>query len=305
MSTQIWAVSSGKGGVGKTFICSSLGITLAKLKYKVLLVDFDITGANLHTVFGINPSEKNITSYLDNTQNLTNLIEQTNVPKLSIIQGFWSGWKQSNITSEQINNLMSEIKTLPFDYVIFDLAAGFDSTKIQILAASDEKIIVSNSEPTCIEKNYRLIESYICDGLKREASAENKLLIENALLDYRRTHKNGQFSFHDFLKQKMNCDFLLFKQLQTKPLRLIINESRSRLDQNLGHSLQSVTYKYFDVSLDYIGYADFDNAVWQSVKNKEHVLLEKPFTPAAGQFLSICKQLIQPDFHAQSLRAVI
>ena len=80
-----------------------------------------------------------------------------------------------------------------------------------------------------------------------------------------------------------------------------MNSARSQSNCELGHSIKSVCNKYYDRGLDYIGAIDFDNAVWQSVKSREHVLFAQPFTPLAGQFLTTCKQLIAPE----ELRAVV
>ena len=50
---QVWALGGGKGGIGKSLIASSLAITLARLGSKVVAVDLDLGGANLHTTLGV------------------------------------------------------------------------------------------------------------------------------------------------------------------------------------------------------------------------------------------------------------
>ena len=84
-----------------------------------------------------------------------------------------------------------------------------------------------------------------------------------------------------------------------------MNQTRSQLDEDLGYSIKSVCNKFYDLSVDFAGYVEYDNSVWQSVKNKESVLVEKPFTPIAGQVLSICKQISSTNLHAKTYRAVI
>ncbi len=65
--------------------------------------------------------------------------------------------------------------------------------------------------------------------------------------------------------------------------------------------MKSVCNKYYDLGIDYVGAIDYDNAVWQSIRSCEHVLVAQPFTVLAGQFLATCKQLIDPE----DLRAVV
>src|ERR1700761_5318102 len=50
---QIWAVGGGKGGVGKSLVASSLAIALSRMGNKVIAVDLDLGGANLHTTLGL------------------------------------------------------------------------------------------------------------------------------------------------------------------------------------------------------------------------------------------------------------
>src|SRR5690606_33983293 len=99
MGTQLWAIGSGKGGDGKTFITSSLGITLSKLQHSVLLVDFDFSGANLHTSLGLPLSEKNIKRYFSKEARLIDVCHPTHIPRLSYIQGFWDSWCSAEISN--------------------------------------------------------------------------------------------------------------------------------------------------------------------------------------------------------------
>ncbi len=305
MAAKIWVTGAGKGGVGKTFVSSSLGITLSKLNHKVLLIDFDLSGANLHTTFGENPSAKNLSNYFKNEAPLKDLYYATQIPRLSLVQGFWDSWSPTSLSVEQVRQMIQDCRELPFDYVLFDLGPGHSQIHLELFFHADERILVTNSEPTSVEKNYRFIEAFICHSLKEDATQDSYAKLEHTLKSYRSHKKQGHFSFRNYLHSECGFDFNFFEQLQQKPLRLIVNESRSRLDQDLGHSIKSVCNKYFDLSIDYVGCIDFDNAVWQSVKSREPVLIDKPFTPLAGQFLSICKHLANPNLNANYFRAVV
>ena len=50
---QIWSVGGGKGGIGKSLIAASLGWQLARMGQRVVVVDADLGGANLHTCLGL------------------------------------------------------------------------------------------------------------------------------------------------------------------------------------------------------------------------------------------------------------
>ena len=59
MNREIWAIAGGKGGTGKTFLTSQMAVALASKNNKVLVIDTDFGGANVHSFFGL---KKKITS---------------------------------------------------------------------------------------------------------------------------------------------------------------------------------------------------------------------------------------------------
>ncbi|RYZ77586.1 MAG: ATP-binding protein, partial [Proteobacteria bacterium] len=99
---RLWVVSSGKGGVGKTFTTSSLAISLSKLGHKTVIIDLDLSGANIHTTFGLAPAQNNIRHFFEGTQTLPQLVLETSVPRVSYVQGFWDAWAPTDLSVEQI-----------------------------------------------------------------------------------------------------------------------------------------------------------------------------------------------------------
>lgn len=293
--TQLWVVASGKGGVGKTFIASSLAITLSKMGRSVTLIDMDTTGANIHTSLGLAPNTVSIRDWAENRRSLQECLLPTNLPRLSYVQGLWDSWAMSEFTHDQIKKLIPEMKALPSDIVIVDLGAGATPTHLELFRGADEKFLVSSPEPTSVEKTYRFIENHICASLKENALPEAYDRLVDVLRAHRQRTLKKQFSFRSYLKE--NSGFVIdhFEDLSRNPVRLIVNASRSEGNANLGHSMRSVCNKYFDLHIDFLGSIDFDNAVWQSIRNREPVLIAQPFTPLSGQFLTICKHLIAPD----------
>jgi flagellar biosynthesis protein FlhG len=72
-SCKIWAIGSGKGGVGKSFVTSSLALTLSKLGKKVLTIDLDLSGPNLHTALGQKPQEHNLDLFFNHNTPLSKI----------------------------------------------------------------------------------------------------------------------------------------------------------------------------------------------------------------------------------------
>lgn len=297
----IWGISSGKGGVGKTFISTSLALTVSKLGHKVVLVDFDLTGANSHTALGIDPSHMNLRHYFESTKSLDDIILNTPHPNLEYIQGFWDSWGPVSIENSHIQQFWKDLKNIDADYVIIDLGTGFYEHHMNIFKRCDERFLITTPEPTSIEKTYRFIESLICSTLKENSTPDAFGKLMYVLRDHRQRILPEPFSFKKYLTANEGFIFDHFEQLSKKPVQLIVNSVRSPQQMELGHSMKSVACKYYDLSLEFAAAIDFDNAVWQSLRNREPVLVAQPFTPLSGQFLSLCKHMIDPE----ELRAVI
>ncbi|WP_374076305.1 P-loop NTPase [Bdellovibrio bacteriovorus] len=299
--TKLWVVASGKGGVGKTFVSSSLGMTLSKLGHSVVIVDLDLSGANIHTALGLPPSHMNVRHFFEGVKTLQELVIPTPFPHLSYVQGFWDSWTPTDFSYAQVHTLLPEIKKLRADYVIVDLGAGALEAHLELFKAADEKFLVTTPEPTSIEKTYRFIEAYMCHSLRENSTPDAYGNMISTLRNHRQRTLQKPFSFRSYLKDQTGLHYDFFEALSTTPVRLVMNSSRSQSNCDLGHSIKSVCNKYYDLGIDYLGAIDFDNAVWQSIRAREHVLVAQPFTPLAGQFLATCKQLIDPE----ELRAVV
>lgn len=299
--TKLWVVASGKGGVGKTFVSSSLGITLSKLGHSVVIVDLDLGGANIHTSLGLPPSNLNIRHFLEGDKGLQELVTATSFPKLSFIQGFWDSWTPTYFSHSQIERLLPQLRKINAEYVIVDIGAGAAESHLELFKAADEKFLITTPEPTSIEKNYRFIESFVCHSLKSNSTPDAYNSLISTLRDHRQGNLGKPFSFRSYLKNASNLNFDFFEGISSNPIRLIVNSARSQSNCDLGYSIKSVCNKYFDLNIDYTGSIDFDNAVWQSIQCRQHVFEAQPFTPLAGQFLSLCKTLIDPE----ELRAVV
>ncbi|MEK2647194.1 P-loop NTPase [Bdellovibrio sp. BCCA] len=299
--TKLWVVASGKGGVGKTFVSSSLGMTLSKLGHSVVIVDLDLSGANIHTSLGLPPSHMNIRHFFEGVKTLQELVIPTPFPHLSYVQGFWDSWTPTDFSYNQVHTLLPEIKKLRADYVIVDLGAGALEAHLELFKAADEKFLITTPEPTSIEKTYRFIEAFVCHSLRENSTPDAYGNMISTLRNHRQRTLEKPFSFRSYLKEQTGVQYDFFEALSSTPVRLVVNSIRSQTNSELGYSIKSVCNKYYDLGIDYLGAIDYDNAVWQSIRSREHVLVSQPFTPLAGQFLATCKQLIDPE----ELRAVV
>lgn len=304
LPTTIWSIGGGKGGIGKSFISSSLAICLTRIGKTVTLVDLDLGSANLHTCLGAKIPQQTLSDFVSGrVQNINDITVTTEIPGLSFISGFNDSLDIADTSRDGMDRLMSAIRNLPTAYTILDLGAGTAETTLDFFNLADQKIVAFTPEPTSIENAYRFMKSSFYRKLKQ---AENELGIQDlvaAAMDSRNQH--GIRSPSDLLRYLNSADpavgAKLSQTIHSYQIQLLLNQVRTRQDIDLGHSVSSVCRKYFGIEANYLGYVDHDNAVWQSLRKRRPLIVEFPYSSIVGQFLGITKNLLNP----QSLRAVI
>lgn len=300
----IWAVGGGKGGIGKSFISSSIAICLTRMGKSVTLVDLDLGSANLHTCLGAKIPPQTLSDFISGrVRDLNQITVSTEIPGLSFISGSNDSLDIADTSRGSADRLMSALRHLPSSYTILDLGAGTAQNTLDFFNLSDQKIVAFTPEPTSIENAYRFMKSSFYRKLR---TAEHELGIQHlidAAMDAR--NQNGIRSPADLIRYLNASDPAIGAKLATVigsyQVQLLLNQVRTRQDIELGNSVQSVCRKYFGIQANYLGYVDHDNAVWQSLRKRRPLIVEFPYSSIVGQFLGITKNLLNPH----SLRAVI
>jgi len=148
------AVASGKGGVGKSTVSVNLALALAKLGYKVGLLDADIYGPSIPLMMGV---EKKPQIYQEDGTNKMLPLENYGIKLMSI--GFlidddnpviWRG----PMASGALKQFMSDVKWGELDYLIYDLPPGtgdIQLTLVQTIPLSGSIIVTTPQEVSLID----------------------------------------------------------------------------------------------------------------------------------------------------------
>jgi flagellar biosynthesis protein FlhG len=303
-NSMIWAVGGGKGGIGKSFISSSLGICVARLGKSVALVDLDLGSANLHTCLGMKSPQKTLSDYISGrTPDFNDLAESTGIAGLSLITGSNDSLDVASTSMETTGKIIRAIQELAYDVIILDLGAGTTEHTLDFFLSADQKIVAVTPEPTSVENAYRFMKASFYRKLR---SVENELGLQQVIasaMDSRSA--NAIRSPADLIRHVNQIDpangAKLMEKISDFNLSLLLNQVRTRQDVDMGFAIKSVCKKYFGMETEFLGCIDHDNAVWQSLRKKRPPLIELPYGTLVGQFLGVSKHLLHP----QSLKAVV
>jgi flagellar biosynthesis protein FlhG len=136
------AVTSGKGGVGKTNIALSLAIALSRMKKKVLLVDGDLGLANLHLLLGVAP-RFNLSHVFMGERRMNEII--WNGPMgVDILPGASGIEEMANLgvaALDRAGTLLEELEQ-EYDFLIIDTAAGIGASVTRLASRTDCALVV-------------------------------------------------------------------------------------------------------------------------------------------------------------------
>jgi flagellar biosynthesis protein FlhG len=156
-ATRIIAVSSGKGGVGKTNIAINLALAYAQAGKKVIVMDADLGLANVNVVLGVIP-RYNLYHLIRKQKSLSEILVDTSYG-IKIIAGASGFSKIANLSEDERRDFISELAALSnADILIIDCAAGVSNNVISFIAAADDALIVTTPEPTAITDAYGIIK---------------------------------------------------------------------------------------------------------------------------------------------------
>ena len=198
MSDSI-AITSGKGGVGKTTIAVNLSIALKKIASEIFLLDTDLGMANSHVLLGVNP-EHSISDVISDKKKISEVV----VPSKSGVQLISGGTASSNLLNVEnkkrysiLNQIDSHLKSINNVKLVVDIAAGAEDNALVFAMACDRIVIVIVGEPTSFVDSYALLKAIFS-----KSSFKNYCIVVNQVKD----DNQGQELFSKF--QQITTKFL-------------------------------------------------------------------------------------------------
>jgi flagellar biosynthesis protein FlhG len=175
---RVIAVTSGKGGVGKTNVSTNLAVLAARMGKRVLIIDADLGLANVEIVLGLKP-RYHMGDLLDSSLSIDEvLVEGPHGIRIlsagSGVQGL------SRLDEAQKLRLVSALDPIEdrFDLVIVDSGAGIGDNVLFFVGAAQEALLVVSPEPTSLVDAYAVVKV-----LSQQAGVRHFNVIVNPVVD--------------------------------------------------------------------------------------------------------------------------
>lgn len=301
LEKRIWAVAGGKGGTGKTMVTTNLGVGLAILGYKVILIDGDLGGADLHLSFGMPVPKRNLNDFLSGrVGSLSDVVLPTNSANLNLICGGSELIGLANLPFQRKEKLKRHINQLDADFILVDLGAGTAYNTLDFFVISNEGFIVCNPEPQAKIDAYAFVKNAVYRRLL-QAFGKNTLL------------KDLIINFGNNAQRALKIRDLIGMIGETAPQhaekahdlitsfrpKLIMNKLRKKSQLEDAHRFTYLVREYLGVEMQYLGHIEYDERVVDACEKMKPYLLDQPTSKVS---LSIYNTLLNMGIRDRQLR---
>ncbi len=288
-------VGGGKGGVGKSFIVANLAASLARMGHRIIAVDADLEGANLHTCMGISKPRASLADFVaQREEDLGKLILDTPIPNLQLIAATDGNLGTPQPSQSRRVRLMRELRELDAEFVFLDLGAGTHAAVMDYFMVGDDGVIVITPEPTSVENAYGFIRAAFYRRLRLAMASHDMRKVVTIAMDQR--NERGIRTPLELLREIQLLDAAeggrFVETMGAFRPRLIINDVRSADDIKLGFSIQSVCRKFFGIQAEYLGYVNHDESARRSVRAMRPLIDVYPRSDASIYISRIARKLL-------------
>jgi flagellar biosynthesis protein FlhG len=291
---QIWAIGGGKGGIGKSFIISCLGNYLAGQGKRVILIDADLGGANLHSFLGIARPKASLTEFFERKIPLNELLVPTGINNLDLLTGAIGSLDPDHLKYTQKIKLFNHIKKLSADYILIDLGAGTTFNTIDTFLLADQLIVVTVPEITAIENLYFFLKNTFFRKLALSCNEHGlKEILRKAWLDRKKYNIQNFTEFLCHLKGlSKKMEKIINEQVEDFTIRIVLNQLRNNQDIGIGNSIKSVCKKYYGLNAHYVGYIEHDAIVSRCINQRYPFMQTYPASRCAREIERVAENIM-------------
>jgi len=292
-SPRIWVIGGGKGGTGKTFLISSIGVNLARKGKRVIYIDSDIGGANLHSFLGIQPPKATLTDFFEKKTPLQDLVFETEIPNVGFIPGDIHSLASDAIRFSQKKKFHKHMKSLDADYLLVDLGAGSHYITIDTFLQADKAITVIVPELIALENLYHFIKNTLFRKIRLSLKASQfKEIVWETWKNKNDQEIAGLRDLILTLRVLPDIGPTITQELENFHIQVVLNKARNNQDIFLGAKVKSTFIKHLGIETRYAGFVEYDERVFLSTRRTRPFVLENPDAKCSREIEAVTDNLL-------------
>ncbi len=276
---RILAIGGAKGGVGKSVFAANLAIYLASIGRKVIAVDADRHGANLHTLVG-GPQIARVGQF------------PTDIPQLELLTSGLDEALTGRRAPTTLRALYRALRAEDANYAVVDLGSLDTRGALDAFLDADITVFLTVPEPTSLSNTYRFLSRAFVRSFARSLGPGDDrrtlwLFVRRlggapAPLDLWRALDDDGHPLADRLREHI---------ARFRP-SIVLNKTRLRADLEVGDALRTVIRRRLGLTIEYLGHIEHDDTVWSMVREQKLLLVESPGTKAAKNVEKIARRVL-------------
>jgi len=303
---KIIPVASGKGGVGKSIVAANLGVLLASYGKRVVLIDLDLGGSNLHTYLGIKNRNAGIGNFVQQRDmDFNEMLVDTPYTNVKFVAGDVLVTGTANLNQSERQLVMRNIQKIDADYVILDLGSGTSLNVVDFYLLSNTALVVTTPQTPSILNAYSLMKNATFRHLQRTFTRPRP--VANYLKDIVRDKTPGSTpTIAEILDHIHDIDRKAGENATAELGRLhpyvVVNMADSPDDMDIAEELRNLIFRNLQVDVGCLGLVFNDREVAQSVRKLQPVAVANREALSAKQIERMAQKILQsPRFPVMPL----
>jgi flagellar biosynthesis protein FlhG len=263
---------------------------------KIILVDADLGGANLHTLMGVRFPPCTLEDFLLNrVERLENIVIDTQVEGIGLICGADDILGAANPTYAQKVRILKQIENMPADLVLLDLGAGTSYNILDFFNYSQGRICIMTNQATSLQNVYGFIKSALYRQITREFAKDHDVLrlvlqtestpSESKIESVKKLLLQLQVGGEDRLSRFSHL-------LKTFELFLVVNMVKEDPDLQAARIIEKVCGSFLSVVPQMLGHLSYDPAIEEAVNQMVPFPLNRENSPAALDLKEIARTVL-------------
>jgi flagellar biosynthesis protein FlhG len=289
-------VAGGKGGTGKSITTANLAIALARRGHKVVAVDLDLGGSNLHSYLGLENTLLSIGDFLkQKNADFDEFLHPTPVANLRFLPGDGRTPFLANMGYTNKIKLIRRLHKIDADYVLVDLGAGSTFNTLDHFSLAAHGLLVTTGDRTAMMGMLMFMKNFLYRVIGRSLKDYPQgLEVWNRLLE--QPQEQNPLSIEEIVREVAQSDADAAREIER-----LITFYRPRLILNAGTHPQELSHKLdrasdamramLGIDPEHFGFVFADPAVSESIEAGLPLLDYAPESLAARSFSAIAGRI--------------